>query len=582
MREAISAVNNQTASGASGGECAAGDGASDTITLPRGNYRLELLPVGEDDNAGGDLDILASVILVGDGSKTVIENRIGSKGVLGDGDRLIHVDPTDSGLVDTEFRGISFRSGDAGCDGENCIPGAGGIHAPTSGALVIDNCVFQGNLSSCTGDFCGESLEGYVTSAAALVHGPLGDLTISNSLFTRNIASCSGIDCDTGSAAILKADNEFTGSALTTITDTVIQSNRALCQATECDIDDVVDLTSATINVARVQLLKNIVSCEGIECTSGETLDVDTQTADVETLLMVSNKLECEGAGCEVDEQLNVTALTIDIDNLLLKSNKTRCTGSFCLASPIAEIDADTLDGAAFTATGNRGECRGDFCVTAPLFVFYGDDSLELIRSNFTANKSACKGSACQLYGIIETYSALSSMFNQSTIKANKTACKGDVCETDSAIAILGEGVASVDDLLVTSNKCSCKALTCGFVPIACGIANYADDLTISGSTVTTNKTDGPGGGVGHLGLTMQILDTDISKNAAAFEGGGLIVEEDSVVTLIDGSTISRNKSGTAGGGIANFGTIDAITNTTIGNNSPSDCENLDLGVGCL
>ena len=47
LREAITAANTDTASGATGGECAAGSG-DDTITLPLGTYTLAISGASED------------------------------------------------------------------------------------------------------------------------------------------------------------------------------------------------------------------------------------------------------------------------------------------------------------------------------------------------------------------------------------------------------------------------------------------------------------------------------------------------------------------------------------------------------
>src|SRR3990170_7639224 len=55
LREAITAANTDTASGATPGECAAGS-AADTINVPAGAYTLTIPGAGEDANATGDLD----------------------------------------------------------------------------------------------------------------------------------------------------------------------------------------------------------------------------------------------------------------------------------------------------------------------------------------------------------------------------------------------------------------------------------------------------------------------------------------------------------------------------------------------
>ena len=67
LREAITAANTDTASGAMGGECIAGSGAY-PITVPAGSYTLAIPGLGEDFSATGDLDILDDVAIIGAGA----------------------------------------------------------------------------------------------------------------------------------------------------------------------------------------------------------------------------------------------------------------------------------------------------------------------------------------------------------------------------------------------------------------------------------------------------------------------------------------------------------------------------------
>src|SRR3984957_5050761 len=74
LREAITAVNTGAASGSLPGECAAGNGVNDTITLSANTYLLTLVGPDEDNNATGDFDIRADVTIQGAGmSETTID-----------------------------------------------------------------------------------------------------------------------------------------------------------------------------------------------------------------------------------------------------------------------------------------------------------------------------------------------------------------------------------------------------------------------------------------------------------------------------------------------------------------------------
>lgn len=73
LREAISAANSDTASGAASGECPAGSG-TDSITLPSGTYTLAIPGAAEDANKTGDLDITSDLTIAGAGaSRTTID-----------------------------------------------------------------------------------------------------------------------------------------------------------------------------------------------------------------------------------------------------------------------------------------------------------------------------------------------------------------------------------------------------------------------------------------------------------------------------------------------------------------------------
>ena len=76
LREAITAANTDTVSGATGGECTAGGGA-DTITVPAGTYTLTVAGTGEDSNVTGDLDVVGDLTLTGaDAATTLIDGGL--------------------------------------------------------------------------------------------------------------------------------------------------------------------------------------------------------------------------------------------------------------------------------------------------------------------------------------------------------------------------------------------------------------------------------------------------------------------------------------------------------------------------
>ncbi|MEW6267837.1 MAG: hypothetical protein AB1689_00900 [Thermodesulfobacteriota bacterium] len=110
LREAVDAANTGTPSGATPGECVAGDAppAVDVIRLRRAKYVLSLGAPGDDANREGDLDLTESVVIEGKGAgKTKVIARFGDPAIPGDGDRLFHVDPAAAGGVDVTFTGLT-------------------------------------------------------------------------------------------------------------------------------------------------------------------------------------------------------------------------------------------------------------------------------------------------------------------------------------------------------------------------------------------------------------------------------------------------------------------------------------------
>ncbi len=282
LREAVSAVNDQVASGVSAGECPAGDGIDDTIMLAKGKHSLTIPGVQEDLNAGGDLDITRSVVIEGV-TGSVIDGALGSPLVFGDGDRLVHVDPAAAGGVVTTFRNLTFQGGDAWCSGIDCIAGGGAIEAINAGDMLIEDCRFSDNLTSCDGDDCGISDP---SSAGAVVHGIEGDLTVRRTEFSRNASYCASTDCRAGSATVVKSDPSYSGFAATVFEDVTMSSNSVSCFATGCNADDIIDLTSFGIDLDGLVVTKNTSECAGADCTAGEVVDVDAAETTLNNLLL--------------------------------------------------------------------------------------------------------------------------------------------------------------------------------------------------------------------------------------------------------------------------------------------------------
>ncbi|HEY8515968.1 MAG TPA: hypothetical protein VIS07_10690 [Candidatus Binatia bacterium] len=162
LREAVTAANTNRPSGRTPGECVAGDPhpVVDVIKLRRGGYVLKLGGAGDDLDLGGDLDIAESVRIEGRGFKTKVKNRIGKLNVVGDGDRVFHVDPQARGGVDAFLVNMTITRGDVGCTGDGCATGASAIEMNGPGQLTIERAAVVRNTAKCVGESCNDDRQG--------------------------------------------------------------------------------------------------------------------------------------------------------------------------------------------------------------------------------------------------------------------------------------------------------------------------------------------------------------------------------------------------------------------------------------
>lgn len=180
LREAIRSANVDTAIGG----CSSGTGA-DTITLPKGTYKLTIANAAADpdeDNGGsGDLDILADLTIKGAGAvRTVVD---GNGAALGD--RVFHVNSSAS----VSFVGITIRNG------VETIGAVGGGGVGNRGKVTFTNAVITGNASGNGGGVSN------VTGATA---------TFINTTVSKNSATGSGGGVRNGPGA----SSTFTGSTI--------------------------------------------------------------------------------------------------------------------------------------------------------------------------------------------------------------------------------------------------------------------------------------------------------------------------------------------------------------------------------
>ena len=168
LREAVSAANTNTPSGAAAGECPAGSAGPTADTVSVGTGSFNLAGAAEDANASGDLDVGTN----GPGSGPLTIDGVGqaSTSITGPG-----------GAVDRaiDVRGSSLTLQDLSVDSSVIASGnGGGIRAGVAGAsLTIVNSAVSANQAGGNG--------------GGIYAGPGVNLIISGSMISGNTASLS-------------------------------------------------------------------------------------------------------------------------------------------------------------------------------------------------------------------------------------------------------------------------------------------------------------------------------------------------------------------------------------------------------
>jgi CSLREA domain-containing protein len=197
LREAIQAANTDTPVDA----CGAGSGA-DTINLPAGMYTLAMLGANEDINAGGDLDITATLTLNGANAATTIINANSL-------DRALHLT---TGGVTLTLLNLTVRNGNVFGDG-------GGLLA--NGPAVVSNTTFISN----TADFGGGASFWETATVTGVTFVSNTALVAGGGAYFTKIAVVTGVTFQGNTAGVPGGGAFFNGIAI--VTGAIFQGNTA-------------------------------------------------------------------------------------------------------------------------------------------------------------------------------------------------------------------------------------------------------------------------------------------------------------------------------------------------------------------
>lgn len=455
LREAVTAANTGLPSGTSAGECIGGDPLPvvDVIQLRRGGYKLTLGGAGEDGNAGGDLDVFESVVIEGKGrGRTKIRNRVGDPAIVGDGDRLFHVDPAAAGGVDVTFVGLTLAGGDVACAGEDCVMGASAVESTGNGALTFERCRVLRNTASCYGSGCGDD-EG--TAAIRVLGG--GALSIRRSIMQMNRAVCEGTGCRSGSAAILVYSSDTDEGFI--LEDSTVKNNTSTCSGPGCLTSAIVRVVAEDVVVRSVELRKNEVACGGSECSGASMVELFADvTATLEDVQANGNTIDCEGDGCRVGVVLHGNgAEDIALQDVGADGNVTTCAGTACSTREHLRVTSGTGDASLERVALVRSVivCHGDRCRPEEMVDVFAAGTITLRDSRIAEDGVACTGLECDNSGLVRL-NAPAFQIERTAVNDNTLVCVGDGCEADRILSLqaVGDAVLTDTDVLRNVNQC--------------------------------------------------------------------------------------------------------------------------------
>lgn len=585
LREAVSSVNRQEASGAAAGECPAGDGAEDTIVLGGGRYTLDREPAGEDENLGGDLDLARSVVILGEAGATKVVGGLGDPRVLGDGDTIFEIDPAASGGVSVVFRGVQVSGGDTFCQGERCQPKAGGIHAANAATLTIEDCVLQDNAASCSGELCGRWIHS-PQSAGGLLYSGEGDLTVLRSKFLNNTSACQGEVCSASPAALGIGRHDTTVSAQ--LEEVEIRGNETVCAGLRCSSGGVANLYSLNSVFTDGSIDRNRSSCSGERCTAEDVIHASGSDLWFTNTAVSNNRTDCEGWRCRARAVMQTYGVNLFVRALLVKSNQQECAGVECYASGSLRLEPTSYDLDGIKAVANRGKCEGDGCGAGALVHIqsgYRNATLALTGLVSKKNSTSCRGTSCAASTVHSIGGTLGPFSGRdSEVFGTKTRCRGTGCYAGAAISLWGGDGSAIENFIIRNNRCDTDLRAGGTTNTGCALTAFGSDLTFTNLQVIKNRSDGGAGGIGQpANHSMALIDSLIARNHGGGDGGG--IANAGTITELTRTTISDNRSKGEGAGIANSGTIVAISDSVFeGNrdrNRGDECLNMEAGVGC-
>ena len=607
LREAITAANSDTTSGAADGECAAGNG-TDAITFAA-DYTITL---------NDQLPSVTTVITItGNGAaNTIVQANAAANTATY---RVFQVDAAGNLTLDS----LTVRHGR--CNGSCATPNNSGGGILNNGTLTVTNSTLSDNSAS--------------NGGGIMTNGPL---TVTNSILSGNsVTSEGGGIYNNGSTATLTNSTLSGNSAFSqgggisnfgtvTLTNSTLSNNSASSNGGGIINFSTLTVTNSTFsgnsatnaggldNYGTATLTNSTLS--GNSATNAGGISNNNSATLTMTNSTISNNSATNGGGIYNQGTLNYAntiiansttgADCVNSGGTIGTNTNNLVEGGTCSATlsgdpalgPLADNGGPTFTHALLTSSPAIGAGLNSVCADNP-----GPNNLDqrgLTRPQGTnCDIGAYESNTQQEFSLVvntneDTDDGFCDAFvaevTDCTLReainyANNTGGTWTITFAANYTITLTDQLATTGQIIITGNGASNTIIQANELPNA---ANRRVFQVNSGSTLTLNQVtvrhgvcsggcevpNTTGGGISvKSGGTLTINNSLISANYAQDRGGGLHNSSGGTVTIIN-STFSDNSTLNAGGAITNQGTM-TISNSTVANNAATSGSSSSGGI---
>lgn len=558
---------------------------------------------------GGSIELRASTVKKNSANCASTGCTVGAAAISISTDGGVSLAEDEPPLGDLVLDDSAIAQNESSCQASGCF--ASGVIAAYTRSFDVRSTTFTANTNTCSGEACGTNgvVEVYVSGGAVTVDGASvtnnetscegtgcgigsvfevgGDETVLRGATLRdNASSCQGDDCYVGMQNAVYAGSD--GS----IDDVAVTSAETSCAGARCILESLLRIeSSGAARTNELRMSDNRILCEGRGCASAPVLSVTSTPLDVRSTEIKLNFETCVGESCQAAPLIQLYGRGDgEVEQVSVEQNLLGCTGDFCVASDALATSTDdgtlTFDRPAIRE--NTLACGGLSCVLGRLFLSYADEVV-LATPVLDANTVRCEGRGCEAKSVVELVSGRTKI-SSATMTDNESSCAGVSCRAAS-IVLLGSEDATIESSELSDNTSQCDGDDCASGPGGM-LRNSSTRLKVVDTRLTTNRTDGYGGGIfNDAGSDLTLERSFVIGNEAGLRatmefggfGGGIVNHASGgrrgLLTLID-SEVRGNRAFRDAGGVLNRGTIARVVGSVIAQNKIGDCVNQG-GSGC-